>query len=218
MESSNSGKAMVFDAFANVVKAMSSGRRLELIELLAQGEHSVDALARMTGITVTTVSSNLQTLKHAGLVATRRAGTTIYYRLTDDDVAELYVAAKKVALRHSPGLREAVNTYMAAADPRGVAAGVPVMTEGMTVVDVRPRIEFEAGHVPGAISIPLDELPDRYQAIPAGTGVLIYCRGEFCRLAREAAAWLCERGIEATAMDEGIMEWRVSGEVALDVV
>jgi DNA-binding transcriptional ArsR family regulator/rhodanese-related sulfurtransferase len=210
-------KADVFDSFAEVVKALGNGRRLELVELLAQGEHSVDALTRMTGIALTTVSAHLQVLKQIGLVSTRRQGTTIFYRLAGDDVAELYVLAKAVGLRHSARLRETVREYMQEAETENVSRGVPVaMTGSMTVVDVRPLIEYEAGHLPGALSIPIGELADRYGEIPAGKPVIMYCRGEFCRLAREAAQWLRERGIEAMAMDEGVMEWRVSGEVEFD--
>jgi DNA-binding transcriptional ArsR family regulator/rhodanese-related sulfurtransferase len=212
-------KVVVFDAFADVVKTMASGRRLELIELLAQGEHAVESLARMTGMAVTTTSSNLQILRQAGLVVTRRERTTIYYRLAGDDVAELYLAAKRVGLRRDPRLRDAVGAYLGAADggEGGPSIDPAAVTADMTVIDVRPDIEFDAGHFPGALSIPMAELPQRYTQIPAGAAVVVYCRGELCRLAREAAAWLRGRGVDAKAMDEGVIEWRVTKQVTLDV-
>ncbi len=212
-------KTAVFESLAQVVKAMANGRRLELIELLAQGEHSVETLARMSDTGVTTVSGHLQTLKQAGLVSTRRERTTIYYRLAGDDVAELFLAAKSVGLRRYPDLRQTLVAYMEQADAGRTTPSIDpsAVTSAMTVVDVRPREEFDAGHFPGSVSIPLAELPDRYREIPAGTEVVVYCRGEFCRLAREAARWLGDQGIDAKAMDEGVVEWRVSKEVDLGI-
>jgi DNA-binding transcriptional ArsR family regulator/rhodanese-related sulfurtransferase len=215
--SSEEGKATIYNAMADVVKALANGRRLELVELIAQGEHPVERLARMTGMGVTTTSSHLQTLKQAGLVKTRRERSTIYYRLAGDDVAELYVAAKRAGLRRSARLRETVGSYMGQIDTdRPTALIEPsAVTSRMTVIDVRPREEFDAGHFPGSVSIPLPDLEDRYGEIPAGAEVVVYCRGEFCRMAREAAQWLCGRGIAAKAMDEGIIEWRVTKEIDL---
>jgi DNA-binding transcriptional ArsR family regulator/rhodanese-related sulfurtransferase len=212
------GKASVFDALARVVKATANGRRLEVLELLAQGEHSVEALARMSGMGVSTVSAHLQTLKKAGLVATRRERTTIYYSLASDDVAELYVVAKRVALRHSPELRETVVAYLEQSAPGTAVPTIDpaAVTSDMTVVDVRPAQEFEAGHFPGAVSIPQGEIDDRAGELPPGARVVVYCRGEFCRMAREAAQRLRELGVDAVAMDEGVVEWRVSKDVVLD--
>ena len=208
-------KADVFDALASLVKALGNGRRLELVELLAQGEHSVDDLARMSGMALTTTSAHLQTLKSAGLVRTRRERTTIHYRLAGDDVAELFVAAKRVGLARSPELREALHLYLAEADegtsvPTIDAAAV---TSGMTVVDVRPAQEYADGHFPGAVSIPLADLTDRTGQIPPDRPVVLYCRGELCRLARQAAHQLRQRGFDAVAMDDGVLEWRASGTV-----
>lgn len=217
--SSEEGKATIYNAMADVVKALANGRRLELVELIAQGEHPVERLARMTGMGVTTTSSHLQTLKQAGLVKTRRERSMIYYRLAGDDVAELYVAAKRAGLRRSAKLRETVGSYMGQIDTDRptVLIELAAVTSQMTVIDVRPREEFDAGHFPGSVSIPLPDLEDRYGEIPAGAEVVVYCRGEFCRMAREAAQWLCGRGIAAKAMDEGIIEWRVTKEIDLDI-
>ncbi len=214
------GRALVFDTFADVVKTMASGRRLELVELLAQGEYAVEALARVAGMAVTTTSTNLQILRQAGLVATRRERTTIYYRLAGDDVAELYLAAKRVGLRRDPRLRDAVGAYLGAADGGecGPSIDPAAITADMTVIDVRPRTEFDAGHLPGALSIPMTELEQRHSEIPPGAEVVVYCRGELCRLARESAAWLRGHGVDARAMGEGVIEWRVTKQVSLDVV
>ncbi|CAN5224934.1 metalloregulator ArsR/SmtB family transcription factor [soil metagenome] len=210
-------KLAVYDALADVVKAMGNARRLELIELLAQGEHPVDSLSRLSGMGVTTVSAGLQILKQAGLVKTRRERTTVFYRLAGADVAELYVAAKRVGLKRYPELRESLSEYMGQA-PAG--SDVPLIdpaavTSVMTVIDVRPRIEFDAGHFPGAVSIPLEELPERHEEVPA-SGVVVYCRGEFCRMAREAAAFLRHHGVDAVAMYEGVIEWRATQEYDLN--
>ncbi len=209
MEHQTISKADVFDAFADVAKAFANGRRLELIELLAQGEHSVEILASMVHARVSSVSANLQILKKASLVKSRREGTTMYYSLAGDDVVAMYLAMKQTALAHSARLRDTVDAYMDAADG-GYSGENIVLTEDTTIVDVRPRIEFEAGHMEGAISIPLAELPERFEEMTRDRPVAFYCRGEFCRLAREAAAFLREHGFKAMALDEGIMEWRVS--------
>lgn len=200
----------VFDAFAAVLKAIANGRRLELVELLAQGEHSVEELSRLAGAAVTTTSMHLQTLKRAGLVRTRKEGTMVFYRLAGDDVAALFVAGKRVALTRSAELRDTVTAYLA--DPASTIATIDpsAITSEMTVLDVRPVEEYEAGHFPGAVSIPMAELSSRYLELPTASEVVVYCRGQFCRLAREAAHWLAGQGFAAKAMDEGVIEWRAT--------
>jgi rhodanese-related sulfurtransferase/DNA-binding transcriptional ArsR family regulator len=220
MEFENTTKADVFEALAGVVKALANPRRLELVELMAQGEHSVEELARLSGMALTTTSAHLQTLKQAGLVRTRRERTTIHYRLAGDDVAELYVAAKRVGLARSGDVRDVLAGYLAAADGGATAPTIDpaAVTSAMTVVDVRPSSEFADGHFPGAVSIPLADLPSRVHELPTDAPVVVYCRGEFCRLAREAAHLMREHGIDATAMDEGVVEWRADKAVHLDGV
>jgi DNA-binding transcriptional ArsR family regulator/rhodanese-related sulfurtransferase len=220
MNAWNSGgvsKEEVFDSFAEVVKAIANGRRLELLELMAQGEHNVETLARMSGMALTTTSAHLQTLKRAGLVVTRRERTSVLYRITGDDVAELYAAAKRVALLRYPKLRDALDDYMHQPVARTPLIDPSAVTSEMFVVDVRPRQEYDAGHFPSAVSIPQEELADRHGEIPHDAEVVVYCRGEFCRKAREAAVWLRGRGFAARAMDEGVVEWRATKEVDLDI-
>ena len=211
-------KLELFDQLARVAKAMSNGKRLELIELLAQGEHPVEALSAMLGMGLTTVSAHLQQLTQAGLVRTRRVRTTILYQLAGDDVAQMYLAIKRVGMMRSPALRDALAAYLSSggAAPPVLTIDPASVTSDMAVIDVRPRPEYETEHFPGAISIPLTELEERYSEIPSDKPVVVYCRGEFCKLARDAAAWLSARGISAMAMDEGVIEWRATRLVDLD--
>ena len=210
-------KESVFEVFAEVVKATANGRRLELMELMAQGEHSVDELTRLTGMATTTTSAHLQTLNRAGLVSKRRERTSIYYRLSGDDVAELFTAAKRVALNRYPRLREVLDAYMGEPGAQGPVIDPAAVTSEMFVIDVRPVEEYDAGHFPGSTSLPLAELADRIGEIPTDREVVVYCRGELCRLAREAAVLLRAHGLDAKAMDEGVVEWRASKEIDLGV-
>lgn len=206
----------VFDEFAQSLKAVANGRRLELLEIMAQAERSVDQLARLTDMAVTTTSAHLQTLNRAGLVSRRRSGNVVFYQLAGDDVARLYVAAKKLALARYPRMREELMDYL---DEPGNQAPVSVaaaVTQSMFVIDVRPAKEYEAGHFPGAVSFPLADLGARTHEIPADEVVVVYCRGEFCRLAHDAVVLLREQDIDARAMDEGIVEWRASGDISLE--
>lgn len=209
-------KQDVFDDLTDVVRAFGSGRRLELVEMLAQGQHSVESLATNCNMATTTTSNNLQILKHNGLVTTRRAGTTIFYQLAGEDVLELFLAAKRVALRRNATLRHSLETFLGNPSAQGPIIDASLVTDHMLVVDVRPRDEYEAGHFPGAISIPMDQLPERYDELPRDRQVVVYCRGELCRLAREAAVTLRGYALDAIAMDDGIAEWRVGQEITLD--
>lgn len=204
----------LYDQVAQVGKAVSHGTRLEILELLAQAEQSVDDLARITENSVTTLSAHLQVLKRGGLVKTRRAGTRIFYRLASEDVARLFVMIKSVSaavLPTSPEIQDET------------CADVPLIrtlheTDGAFMLDVRPAREYEAGHYPDAVSIPLHQLVDRIAEVPTDQRVIVYCRGEFCVLAREAARTLRSYGVDAYAMDEGVLEWRASGAVDLEAI
>jgi rhodanese-related sulfurtransferase len=204
----------LYDQVARVGKAIGHGTRLEMVELLAQAEQSVEDLARITGNAVTTTSSHLQVLKRAGLVKTRREGTRIFYRLASPDVAGLFVTMKAVAAAVLPAGEPAGNV-------QSVCPEVPMIrsvkdTHEALMLDVRPAREYEAGHFPGAVSIPLAELADRVGELPRNQRVIVYCRGEFCVLARDAARTLRSHGIDAYAMDEGVLEWRAGGTIDLD--
>ncbi|MEU4220522.1 metalloregulator ArsR/SmtB family transcription factor [Actinoplanes sp. NPDC026623] len=206
-------KAELFDSLARVGKALGSGKRLELLDLLAQGERSVEALARAARLGLTTCSAHLQTLRHAGLVVTRREGTKIHYRLAGPDVAALYALLRDVAGSRNAHAAAARDAYLGVDDTdavdreelrRRLAAGEVV------AVDVRPAEEYTAGHIPGAVSIPLDQLADRLTDLPAGIDVVAYCRGAYCVLAHDAVRLLHARGRRAARLADGMLEWRLA--------
>jgi rhodanese-related sulfurtransferase len=208
-------KAELFDQLARVGKALGSGKRLELLDLLAQGERTVEALAQATGIGMTLASSHLQTLRQAGLVAIRRDGRHIHYRLTSPDVADLYARVRDVAAvlltdvdvarRAYLGPDHAIEEISRAELLRRAEAG------DIVVLDVRPTGEYAAGHVPGAVSIPIDQLADRIGELPAEVEVVAYCRGRFCVFAHDAVRLLTAHGRTARRLEDGMLEWRLAG-------
>jgi rhodanese-related sulfurtransferase/DNA-binding transcriptional ArsR family regulator len=206
-------KTTLFDQFARVGKALSSGKRLELLDLLAQGERDVASLATAAGLGMTTASAHLQTLRQANLVTTRRDGTRILYSLAGPDVADLYARLRDVAQSHLPDVEAARRAYL------GEHGGRPVtrdelqrlgQTTLLTVLDVRPGEEYAAGHIPGAVSIPLDELADRLAEIPDDGQIVAYCRGAYCVLAHDAVRLLRAHGRDATRLVDGMLEWRLA--------
>lgn len=213
-EATTSGsKSALYDAFAASGKALASGKRLELLDLLAQGERTVDALAKASGLNLTTASAHLQTLKQAGFVATRREGVRIHYRLAGDDVARLLVLLRKVADRHQAAVPAARNAYLgedAAGEVSHEELCARVAAGGVTVLDVRPVEEYRAGHIPGALCIPVAELVDRIGELPEGEEIVVYCRGEYCALAYDAVRLLTGRGRRAIRLHDGMVEWRLA--------
>ncbi|MEU7469854.1 metalloregulator ArsR/SmtB family transcription factor [Streptomyces sp. NPDC044984] len=206
-------KAQLYDAFAASGKALASGKRLELLDLLAQGERTVDALAKAAGLNLTTASAHLQTLKQAGFVATRREGVRIHYRLAGDDVAELFALLRKVAERHQAAVPAARDAYLGEDDGTEVtreALRSRIEAGDVVVLDVRPAEEYLAGHIPGAVSIPVDELAGRIGELPEHTEIVVYCRGEYCVLAHDAVRLLNDRGRRAIRLNDGMLEWRLS--------
>ncbi len=208
-------KGRLFEHLARVGKALGNGKRLELVDLLAQGPRSVAQLADAARLGLTTASAHLQVLKQAGLVRTTRVGTTIFYDLAGDDVTALYAHLRDVAAARVGDAGSAVREYLGEADTdhvdraellRRVAAGDAV------VVDVRPRVEFEAGHIPGAVSIPLDELAERLDELPQDQEIVAYCRGAFCVLSHDAVRILEANGRRALRLEDGMVEWRLAGE------
>jgi rhodanese-related sulfurtransferase/DNA-binding transcriptional ArsR family regulator len=207
-------KATLFEQLARVGKALASGKRLELIDLLAQGERPVEALAAAAGLNLTTASAHLQALKHAGLVATRRQGTKIFYRLAGDDVADLVARARTVAATHLPDVTAARDAYLGGDDVetigrdellRRIAAGQAI------VLDVRPDTEYAAGHLPGAVNIPVGDLAERINELAADVEIVAYCRGPYCVFAHDAVRLLRRHGRRAVRLDDGITEWRLAG-------
>ncbi|MEV7977875.1 metalloregulator ArsR/SmtB family transcription factor [Streptomyces sp. NPDC086519] len=206
-------KAALYDAFAASGKALASGKRLELLDLLAQGERTVDALAKAAGLNLTTASAHLQILKQAGFVATRRDGVRIHYRLAGDDVAQLFALLRRVADRHQAAVPAARDAYLGedgAAEVTHEELLARVEAGNVVVLDVRPVEEYLAGHIPGAVCIPVAELADRVGELPGETEVVVYCRGEYCALAYDAVRLLTDRGRRAIRLNDGMLEWRLA--------
>jgi rhodanese-related sulfurtransferase/DNA-binding transcriptional ArsR family regulator len=213
MSNKPAAKAALYEAFAASGKALGSGKRLELLDLLAQGERTVEALATAAGLNLTTASAHLQTLKQAGFVSTRREGVRIHYRLAGDDVAQLFALLRKVAETHQAAVAPARDNYLR---PDG---GMEMTREQLLthaaageviVLDVRPVPEYEAGHIPGAVSIPVEQLAERIGELPGDTEIVVYCRGEYCVLAYDAVRLLNNHGRRAIRLHDGMLEWRLA--------
>lgn len=204
----------LFEAFAGVGKALSSGSRLRLIELLAQGPRGVMELAEEAGMNLTTASAHLQNLKRAGLVTARRSGTTIRYSLSSDKVAALFGQLCEVAAELSSEVDNGALRHFDTGELERIGAQELLGRSGvgdLVVLDVRPALEYVAGHIPGAISIPLDELPSRLEEIPDGVSVVVYCRGRYCLLSHDAVRLLSVAGRRVTLLEDGIVGWRRAG-------
>jgi len=208
-------KQDLFSQFARVGKAISNGNRLELLEFLAQGERSVDELAKVSGLTVANTSQHLQQLRQVDLVTSRKQGLKVFYRISGDDVVVLLDALRDVAERHVSDVERLVNSYLTVKDnlepiPRDELLD-RVRDDLVTVLDVRPAEEFASGHVPGAVNVPLSELEEFLSNIESDKEIIAYCRGPHCILAFEAVEKLRAKGFNARRMEDGFPEWKVSG-------
>ncbi|MGB5278341.1 MAG: metalloregulator ArsR/SmtB family transcription factor [Gammaproteobacteria bacterium] len=213
--SSGNFKHDLFNQFAVVGKALSNGNRLELLEFLAQGERSVEDLATVSGLNVANTSRHLQQLRQAGLILNRKEGLKVFYRVSGDDVIELLDALRNVAERHLADVEKLVNTYLTVKDslepvPRDELLA-RVQDDLVTVIDVRPTVEFAAGHVPGATNIPLSELEQHLAQFDSEQEIVAYCRGPHCVLAFDAVAKLREKGFKARRLQDGFPEWKMAG-------
>lgn len=208
-------KDALFEGFAEVAKALGSGRRTEIIDLLAQGERSVEEVAAELDQSVANTSHHLRALARAGMVTTRRDGTRIHYRLASERVWELWAAVRDVAEAHVAGLEKLAAAYLGDRDGVEVVDRdqLAARLEDRTVVvlDVRPEREFTAGHIAGARSVPIGELRKQLKALPAGTDVVAYCRGPYCVYADDAVRELCKRGFKAARLEDGFPEWQRAG-------
>jgi rhodanese-related sulfurtransferase/DNA-binding transcriptional ArsR family regulator len=206
-------KQALFEQFARVAKAMSNPKRLEILDLLVQGERPVEALARSAGLGLTSTSAHLQTLKQANLVATRRDGTRIYYRLAAPDVLDLYARLQQVAAAHLADLTRARAHFLGPDDTEEVDREElwrRAQHGDVVVIDVRPREEYAGGHIPGAVSMPLDTLAARLSELPEDTEVVAYCRGAYCVLSYDAVRLLNSHGRRARRLRDGMLEWRLA--------
>jgi rhodanese-related sulfurtransferase len=208
-------KDALFEGFAEVAKALASGRRAEVVDLLAQGERSVEQIAVELGQTVANTSHHLRALARAGLVTTRRDGTRIYYALASDRVAELWSALRAVAIDHVAGIERLARAYLGDRDGVEVIGrdelAVRLRRREVLVLDVRPPAEYAAGHIVGARSVPIGELRRRLRALPKDTEVVAYCRGPYCVYADDAVRELTRRGFQARRLIDGFPEWKRAG-------
>ncbi len=207
-------KEALFEQFAQVAKSLASPKRMELIDVLAQGERTVEALAHACGLKLTTTSAHLQTLRHGGVVTSRKDGTRIYYRLVSEDIARLYACLRQIAKEHLAETERAARDYLGEDNVEAINRDelLDRMRVGNVVLlDVRPAEEFAAAHINGAISAPLDELCDRVKELPPDLDVVAYCRGEYCVLAYDAVRLLRQQGLQARRLDGGMLEWMIEG-------
>lgn len=208
-------KRELFEQLARIGTALSSAPRLELLELLAQGERSVEQLAHLTKITMANASQHLQRLRQAGLITARKEGQYVFYRLAGDEVVRLMAALGHVGERYLAEVDRLVRLYLASRDelePLPAAELMGRVRKGLvTVLDVRPPEEFAAGHVPGAINIPIHELTKRLAELSKRKEIVAYCRGPYCLMSYEAVELLRKRGLRARRLEAGLPEWRLGG-------
>jgi rhodanese-related sulfurtransferase len=208
-------KEALFDRLADVAKALGNGHRAELVDVLAQGERSVEVLAGELGQTTSNTSHHLQVLARAGLVTTRRDGNRIYYRLTSERVAEFWSALRGVASRQVAGIADYIDAYLGPRDSIATITREQLAAElesgRLVVLDVRPIAEYEAGHIPNAVPIDPMRLDDQIRKIPRDAKVVAYCRGSLCAYAYEAVRALGSEGVPAQRLEEGFPEWRRAG-------
>jgi rhodanese-related sulfurtransferase len=208
-------KDRLYDAWAQTAKALASPKRVELLDLLAQGERTVEALARETGLTINNTSSHLGVLKTARLVETRKEAQFVYYRLADDAVVALLRGIQTVARRRIHEVDYLARTFLEGRDslePVDAAELRRRLKAGeVTVIDVRPALEYEAGHIAGALSVPLEHLDELLSDLPQDRPVVAYCRGPYCVYAIEAVERLRRRGYDARRLSDGVSDWRRAG-------
>ena len=213
--SSRNAKRTVLAGLAEVAGALGNSHRVEILDLLAQGERSVEDLANRAGLSVANASQHLRLMRRAGLLASRRDGKHVLYGLSDNAVLDLAGALRRVAERNVGAVREVIGSYFNARDALEPVSRRELMRrlkDGLvTVLDVRPEDEFAAGHLPQAVNVPLRELRQRLRDIPKDREIVAYCRSAFCVLAFEAVAMLRERGYKARRLEDGYPEWKAAG-------
>ncbi|MFZ2228048.1 MAG: metalloregulator ArsR/SmtB family transcription factor [Candidatus Nanopelagicaceae bacterium] len=210
-------KHALYEQFARMGKGLANPKRLELLDLLSQGERSVEALSTQAGIGLSTTSMHLQALKDSGLVLSRRSGTSIYYRMKSEEAAALFAMLREVASTHLADADRAISDYLGS--EKGEKSLVvkrtelpDLMQDGEAVLlDVRPVLEYNAGHIPGAVSTPLPELEKFLSEIPKDHEVVVYCRGAYCVLAYDAVKTLMSKGRRVRRLQDGMLEWRLAG-------
>ena len=208
-------KDALYEQFARLGKAVASPKRIELLDLLCQGERTVEALAREAHMGVTNTSAHMQVLRQARLVETRRAGVRVFYRLADEAVCRFYFALRDLGRLRLAEVKQVVRDFFEARDelePLSRDSLLERLERGeAAVIDVRPAEEYAAGHIPGALSIPVAELEQRLGDLPIDVEIVAYCRGPYCVFAPEALSILRSNGFAARRLEEGFPEWRLAG-------
>ena len=208
-------KGELYRSIARVAQALAHGNRLQLLELIAQGERSVDALATMTGMTVANASQHLQALRQAGLVAARKDGQRVYYSVSGDDVLALCAGLRSVAETRVAEVEKLVRDFIGHRDELEPIPADELLERAkqglVTVLDVRPSEEFAAGHLPGAVNIPIERLESELAKLPKRREVVAYCRGPYCLMSFEAVIKLRKRGWKARRLENGFPEWKAAG-------
>jgi len=208
-------KDAIYEQFARMGKAVSAPKRLELLDLLCQGPRTVEALADQAALSIANASQHLQVLRAARLVEAEKKGLHVEYRLAGDDVCKFFLALRNLAEGRLAEIAVVAREYLGARDAMETVAGDELLRrvkEGeVTVLDVRPSEEYRAGHIPGAMSIPLGELKARFKELPKSRDVVAYCRGPYCVFAVEAVELLRKKGFKAHRMKEGVLDWRSRG-------
>jgi rhodanese-related sulfurtransferase/DNA-binding MarR family transcriptional regulator len=211
-------KTALFDEFARVGKALASGRRIELLDVLANGERTVEVLAGEVGLSVANTSQHLQILRQAGLVSSRREGTSVHYRLAAPEVFELWRTLRTLAASRLAEVERLAAAYLGDRDELEPVTRQELarrLADGgdLVVLDVRPAAEYAAGHLPGAVSIPVEELRRRLAELPADREIVAYCRGPYCAFAHEAVGLLRDEGFAARRLEDGLPDWQAAGLV-----
>lgn len=208
-------KSALYEQLGRVAQALGSAGRLQILEYVAQGERSVDALAAMTGLSVANTSKHLQALRQAGLVTARKEGLRVYYRIAGDDVTALISALRAVAENRVAEVERLVTQWLAHRDDMEPVPATELRKRAknnlVTVLDVRPAEEYAAGHIPGAINVPMDKLEEFLSRLPKRKDVIAYCRGPYCLMSFEAVEKLRRHGFRARRLENGLPEWRAAG-------
>jgi len=214
-KSSRLFKDAIYEQFARIGKAVSSPKRLELLDLLCQGERTVEILAKEAGISLANASQHLQVLRGARLVESAKSGQFVTYRLTDQAVCDFVLSMRVLAERELAEVEQIKRRFLEGKkglEPVDRESLIKRVKEGKVIVlDVRPAEEFLAGHIPGAVSIPLEELEQKLSGLPKDQEIVAYCRGPYCVLAIRAVEILREKGFHAFRMEEGVQDWRARG-------
>ncbi len=208
-------KDITFQQLANIATAFASPKRLEILDLLSQGEKDVDSLTKETNMNFANTSRHLQILKNAKIVQSRKEGIRVIYFLASDEVIKYWKSLQTLAEQSTAELREAVKSFL---EERSVLEPISmkelqskIKKSDVTVIDVRPKEEYQKGHLPGAVSIPMSELKSKIKSLPEGREIIAYCRGKYCVMAPEAAKILTAKGFKTTVLQDDVNSWRFAG-------